>query len=198
MTDVDASLVHCVVCDIDMTEVFHYPVLNHCDCKTRICQSCRHRIKQCPTCRCSSLGSSTMIDYLFLEKMILAVKGKTCEGCGHFIRSRHRLKHGKECPKLLVLRLAETMDDNKQKESSYRSVLQENEQLSTRVNDMHYQLHFFRSYYHRPVMHPRFGARPPLPPLGDSDGESDVEMELETHVVHPVPLRPSEATTQLV
>lgn len=189
--------IDCVVCGTDMTEIYHYPVRNFCECKTRICQSCRYRIKRCPTCRHDTID--TTVDETFLEQAVMAVKGRQCEGCGRFVRSRHTVKHGKECAGLLALRLRETMDDCLQKEVEYRHMLQENERLTIKMHEMGYQLHFLRDYYDRTTMpHP---PPPPLPldqdldpptiqtiPSEDEDEEeSDMEIELETHHLPPLP-----------
>lgn len=192
-TETDPS---CLICNRHMTEPFHYPVVNECLCKSRLCQSCHDRVKTCPTCRHTKSGGR--VDVEFLETMTLAVKGKTCDGCHRFIRSRHTVTHAKECPQLLMLRLRETINDKKHMESSYRDVLKENERLSDRLAETSYHLHFLRSYQYRLSMPPPPPPHPPhLPPrhlpnhsprqvLEDSEDETDEEMELETHEVHPV------------
>lgn len=128
----------CVICGTDMTEVFHYPVKNYCACKTRVCQHCRARVHTCPTCRFPNIGSD--VDALFLQNLTLAVKGKTCEGCSRYIRSRHTVKHGQECAMLLALRLREVMDENLQQEKKYRDVFQHSEHLSMQISTMTFHM----------------------------------------------------------
>jgi hypothetical protein len=187
----------CLICNSHMTEPFHYPVVNECLCKSRLCQSCHDRVKACPTCRRTKSGGK--VDVEFLENMTLAVKGKTCDGCHRFIRSRHTVSHAKECPALLMLRLRETRNEKERMESSYREVLRENERLSDRLAETSYHLHFLRSYQYR-LHFPPPPSPPPhhdFPPThsprqvleeseNENENESDEEMELETHEVHPV------------
>jgi len=146
----------CVICGTDMTEVFHYPVKNHCACTTRVCQHCRARVYMCPTCRHPKIG--TEVDRPFLESIALAVTGKTCEGCSRFIRSRHTIKHAQECPQLLALRLRETMDESLQQERQYRDMIRHNEHLASQINDMTYQLFYMRDR-HRVIVQ-RMGPLP--------------------------------------
>ena len=177
-----------------MTEVFHYPVKNHCACTTRVCQHCRTRVDACPTCRFPKIG--TEVDGPFLEQITLAVKGKTCEGCSRFIRSRHTIKHAQECPMLLALRLRETMDESLQQEQQYRKIIQHNERLSSQINDMTYQLMFIRDR-HRVIL----GQMGPLSRdvFGDLDEDEESDEEegevLETFHVPLHPPRPPQAPT---
>jgi hypothetical protein len=184
MADDENEFADCVVCGTDMTEVYHYPVQNACCCKTRLCQHCRVRVKKCPTCRTPMVGSE--VDTSFLRNLTLAVKGKTCDGCARFVRSRHTVKHGKECPALLSLRLRETMDETLRQEGHYRKVLQDNERLYMQINEMRYQLMYFRDDRRSR----RIDLFPPSPDDGeDSDAGSDMEVEvvLETFQARSLP-----------
>lgn len=163
-----AALAECVVCSTHMTECFHYPVRNLCECTTRICQSCRQRIKRCPTCRHDGIGTS--VDDCFLDKILLSVKGCECQGCSRFILSRHVLKHFRECPSLLQLRLKESMDDGMAKDNEYGRVLRENEILHLEINDMGYQINTLRQSYYRSI---RRLPTPPPPPESPAPDQSD-------------------------
>lgn len=186
MADDANEFADCVVCGTDMTEIYHYPVQNACCCKTRLCQHCRVRVKKCPTCRQPMVGSE--VDSAFLRNLTLAVKGKSCEGCARFVRSRHTVKHGKECPALLSLRLRETMDETLRQESHYRKVTQDNERLYMQINEMSYQLMYFRDV--RRSHNRAIDLFPPSPDGGeDSDEGSDMEVEvvLETFQARSLP-----------
>lgn len=198
-------LAECVICDASMTEVFHYPIRNHCDCVTRVCQSCRKRVHRCPTCRSDTMCST--VDHEFLQRILLSCKSIQCEGCHQHIGSRRVLQHARECPELLRLRLRETMDDCLRKDAQYRRVLQQKDDLQLEVNDMAYQIHVLRrSYYH--------STRPPTPPPPPparvysanaaeseeaSDDDSEMEVELEVHHLPPPspppPLAPTPTPT---
>ena len=106
----------------------------------------------------------TEVDKPYLDTLLLAVKGKPCAGCARFIRSRHTIKHGQACPELLALRLRETMDETLRQELHYRKVVQDNERLYSQLNEMTYQLVYFRNR--------RLFRRHVSPDDGeDSDGE---------------------------
>jgi hypothetical protein len=173
----------CVVCTTPMTEFFHYPVRNECDCVTRICQSCRHRVHRCPTCRHYRVG--TLVDGNYLENILLSIRGSHCQGCSRFIRSRHILQHNRDCPDLLKLRLQESMDDCISKEIEYRKVLREKDNLQLEINDMAYQIQILRQSYYRSTRPPTPPPPPPPPPppYSDSDEESQdgEEIEMEVH-----------------
>ena len=156
----------CVICQSDLSEMFHHPVENHCRCKTRVCQDCCPRLRKCPTCRCPCVGPA--VDHDFLNLLVLETKGKQCNGCQQFVRSRHVLKHNRECPSLLALRLQETMDQLRQTEKQYRKAIRDNEHLNMHLHEISYQNYLLRG--------------PSLAPALEEEEESqgaDSDMELE-------------------
>ena len=138
---------HCVVCDSDMTEIYHLPVSTPCSCVSRICQFCRQRIRECPTCR-QPLDPIAEVDTEFLQtQILLGCKGKRCTGCQCFVRSRRNVQHNQECAGLLRTRLRETMDELLHTELAYRKSMREIERLRIQMGDMTYQLAYLHRYY---------------------------------------------------
>lgn len=198
MDSVAAVSAECVVCATHMTEFFHYPVRNECECATRICQSCRHRVHRCPTCRHFRVG--TLVDDDFLDTILLSIKGLPCQGCARFIRSRHMLSHARDCPDLLKLRLQESMDDCLSKETLYRKVMREKDNLQLEINDMAYQIQILRRSYYQSIRAPT-PPPPPPPPYNsvvaaagaaayssssEEEEEDGEEIEMEVHQLPPM------------
>ena len=153
----------CIVCTGWMVDEGARPVLQLCKCNSRVCQSCRAHVDQCPMCRTASLGKCPDLAYECM--MRLDVRAVSCPGCLKTISTRNITKHVHDCVPFLRRRLDEVTTDVKTHQGHYRSVANDNDVLRLRV----YELSSHVAYLNRLVRH---GVRPEVI---ESDSDTDAE-----------------------
>jgi hypothetical protein len=198
--DAVLPIAHCIVCDADMTEPFHLPVQTQCACIARICEFCRKRVANCPTCRRPLVSDGGLVDTDYLEKILVASGSRTCTGCHRFVGPRHVLKHNRECPSLLKARLHDMMDETLQKEKEYRKLMTENTGLRLEMGAMSYQLRYMHRVYGT-SFHPLVSSSPPPPsppsPAPTTTLTTSTTTPTTTSSVPPPPRAPSPFRSEL-